>query len=141
MSKSVNLQLVDLLPDDMIWEIYQYLPVSIKAFLNKENYCLYHSFIKPRIFHFENYVRDTIRRDSPFVFTFVLEENGKKWLTNKKYYYKNKIFANYLYFIIDFCTENLSDKCRFVLESYLNRFGLCKNGHKKNIIQTVRWRK
>ena len=48
-----------------------------------------------------------------------IEENYKDWIHIKKYYYKNKIFSNYINFLIDYCIENDSEKCRQSLSEFL----------------------
>ena len=48
---------------------------------------------------YENYIRDTMRRDNSFVFEKIMRENYKKWWEISHYVYKNKIFKNYLYFM------------------------------------------
>ena len=135
------LHLIQWLPDELIREIYQYIPINIIVFLNKNNYNLHHKCLKKYITNYENFIRDTIRRDNEFVFTKIIEENHIKWLHIKKYYYKNKIFSNYIHFIMDYCIENESDKCRQTLSEFLKNVGLCQNQHKKNIVKHIRWRK
>ena len=44
-----------------------------------------------------------------------------------------------LYFIKDYCIENDSEKCRIMINNFLEKLGLCKNQHKKNIIRNIRW--
>lgn len=135
------LDYVKCLPDELIREISYYMPTTIIVFLNKVNYNLYHKSLKKNILNYENYIRDTVRRDNDFVFIKIIEENYKQWLRITKYYYKNKIFSNYINFIIDYCIENESDKCREVLIKFLKNVGLCQNRHKKNIVKHIRWRK
>jgi hypothetical protein len=135
------LELITYLPDELIREIRQYIPLTTVVFLNKNNYNLYHKCLKKNIIHYENYIRDTVRRDNEFVFIKIIEENYKHWIHIKKYYYKNKIFSNYINFLIDYCIENDSEKCRQTLSNFLKNVGLCQNRHKKNIVQHIRWRK
>ena len=52
----------------------------------------------------------------------------------------NIIYKNYIYFIKDFCIENNSEKCRITINNFLEKLGLCKNQHKKNIIKHIRWK-
>lgn len=128
------------LPYDIIEQIKQFIPKKILVFLNKSNYLLYHYTIKNYITNYENYIRDTIRRDNDFVFNNILIENYKKWLTIKKYTYKNIIFNNYLNFTNHYCIENDSTKCKKMLLVFMKEHGLCKNQHKKNIVKHIRWK-
>ena len=128
------------LPDDVIRYILEFLPLKTLVFTNKINYNLYHSLIKKYIINYENYIRDTIRRDNSFVFHKIIEENYMKWINIKKYSYQNKIYANYMYFALDYCIEHLSTKCRNELTAFLKEHGLCQNQHKKNITKHIRWK-
>ena len=94
------------LPDDIIMIIKDYIPKKYLIFISKENYISYHSLTKIMIKNYENYIRDMIRRDNDFVFQFIIEENYKIWYDIKQYKYKNMIFKNYLYFLINYCIEN-----------------------------------
>jgi hypothetical protein len=129
-----------LLPDEIVNLIKEYIPKKFLVFTNKEHYFLYHSLIKPSIRNYESYIHDIIRRDNEFVFQRIINENLQKWLSIKKYYYKNMIFNNYFYFVIYYCIENESDKCRALLNNLSKEQGLCKNLHKKNIIKYIKWK-
>ena len=62
----------------MLDKIYK-LPIEIKdlikdyinkinlVFTNRENYNIYHKIIKKYIVNYDNYIRNTIRRDNSFV--------------------------------------------------------------------------
>lgn len=128
------------LPSDIINLIKEFLPKSVFVFTNRENYQLYHPLIKPFIQNYENYIRDTIRRDNDFVFKMILRENYLKWYETKQYTYKNMVFKNYLYFTIQYCIENDSNNCRNVINDFLKEHGLGKNLHKKNVVKYIRWK-
>jgi len=128
------------LPDDVIRVIKEYLPITILVFTNKTNYFLYHSSLKKYISNYENYIRDAIRRDNSFVFNEIIKENYKLWLRIKNYSFKNAIYKNYIYFLLNYCIENNSSVCRLCLSDFLKQHGLCQNQHKKNIIKHIRWK-
>ena len=134
--------LINQLPLELVDIIYGYLAIRNIVFLNKSNYALYHNILKKFICNgkYTNYIRDMIRKDNEFVFEYILRENFKKWLGIKKYYYKNNIFANYIYFVLYYCIENHSSKCRTTVSNYLKNVGLDENQHKKNIIRNIKWR-
>jgi hypothetical protein len=126
----------------IINEIKKYISNKTLLFVNRENYINNHCLIRylvPRI-KFENYIRNILYRDFDFVFQQVIQENYLKWLQIKQYIYKNNIYKNYIYFIKGFCIENNSEKCRNVLNIFLEKLGLCKNQHKKNVIKHIRWK-
>lgn len=125
------------LPPEVIELIKEFLPRHTLVFTNKTFYNLYHYTIRSYIPLYENFVRDTIRRDNDFVFEKVLGENFERWINNRQYRYKNMNFANYIYFIMHFCIENNSNRCREVLISYLSKCDLCKNLHKKNVVKYI----
>ena len=131
---------INKLPEEIVGQIKEYIPNDIIVFTNKKNYLLHHIFIKYRVKNYENYIRDTIRRDNDFVFDKIIRENYKKWYEIKNYKYKNMIFKNYLYFAINFCIENDSNNCRNTINFFLKEHGLCKNLHKKNIVKYIKWK-
>jgi hypothetical protein len=126
------INLVNKLPMDIVNIIEEYVPKKEFVFTNKTNYELYHHLIKPNIKNYETYIRDTIRRDNNFVFEMIVRENYSKWFEIKKYTYKNYDFKNYAYFVINYCIENESSKCRTFIIDFLQELGLYKNQHKKN---------
>jgi hypothetical protein len=127
-------------PIEIIKIIQEFVPKRIWTFTNRENYKLYHIFLKPSITNYENYIRDTIRRDNYFVFERIIRENFSLWQNIKHYMYKNMIFKNYLYFSIHYCIENESTNCREILMKFLKEQGFDKNLHKKNIVKYIRWK-
>jgi len=129
------------LPDELIREIYNYIPFIVLVFINKTNYNLYHKLIRRTIHHYENYIRDVVRRDNEFVFYKIVEENYTRWVNIKKYIYKNTVYNNYISFLIDYCIQNASEKCRNSMMIFLKNVGLCQNQHKKNVCKHIRWKK
>jgi hypothetical protein len=128
------------LPDDIINLIKEFIPHNKLVFTNKNFYNLYHHTIKKSILLYENYIRDTIRRDNELVFEMVVRENIDFWLKNKQYRFQNIIFNNYVYFIKYFCIENNSERCRKVLLEILSKRDLSRNLHKKNVVKYIKWR-
>ena len=128
------------LPLEIINIIKEFVPKVVFVFTNRENYNMYHSLLRPYITNYENYLRDTIRRDNEFVCNMILRENYNQWYEIKKYRYKNMIFTNYLYFIIHYCIENDSNNCSNVIHDFLQEHGLGKNLHKKNVVKYIRWK-
>jgi hypothetical protein len=137
----INILDIMKLPDELLREIYDYIPYKNRIFLTKNNYEKYHSFIIRYIPNYDSFIRNIIRNDYLFVFEKHMRENNKKWLEKKKYYYKNKIFSNFGYFILEYCIENNSEKCKTLLTDFWCKEGLCQNRHKKNIYKHIRWKK
>ena len=128
------------LPPELIRYIKEYIPKKTFVFTNRENYNLYHSLLKPSIKDYESYIRSMIRQDNEFVFKKIVEENFSKWYEIRQYKYKNMIFNNYLYFVMNFCIENESNNCRKTVLEFLKEHGLGKNLHKKNIVKYIKWK-
>ena len=129
------------LPEEVVNIIYEFIPRTALLLTNNFYYTSYHKVLRSSIKQYENYIRDVIRRDNEFVFQKIVEENISRWLNMRQYRYKNKIFSNYFYFVIDYCIENDSDKCREILDYFIKERQLCKNLHKKNVVKYVRWTK
>jgi hypothetical protein len=128
------------LPPELIRYIKEYIPKKTFVFTNRENYKLYHPLIKPLIKDYESYIRCMIRQDNEFVFKKIIEENISKWYEIRQYRYKNMIFNNYLYFVMNFCIENESNNCRKTILEFFKEHGLGKNLHKKNIVKYIKWK-
>ena len=132
---------INKLPFFIVNEIKKYISEDKLIFVNREKYTNLHYLIRYQIpsIKFENYIRTIVYRDFDFVFQQIVQENYLKWLEIKEYSYKNSTYKNYVYFIKGFCIENNSEKCRIFLNNFLEKLGLCKNQHKKNIIKHIRW--
>jgi len=129
---------VNKLPQELINLIKEYIPKKSFVFTNRVNYLLYHYLIKKSIKNYENYIRNTIKRDNDFVFYMIFIENYHRWCEIKQYIYKNMVFKNYVYFTINYCIENDSNNCRNIINNYFKQHGLGKNTHKKNIVKYIR---
>jgi hypothetical protein len=130
------------LPTDLINEIKKYIPNKTLIFVNRQHYINKHYliiYLIPKL-KLENYIRNILYRDFDFVFQQIINENYLKWFDIKNYNYKNVIYKNYIYFIKGFCIQHNSEKCRTLLNIFLEKLGLCKNQHKKNISKHIRWK-
>jgi hypothetical protein len=128
-----------LLPIEISNIIYSFIPIITTLFLNKKSYCKHHTLVRKHILQYENYIRAMIRRDNDFVFKILICENFERWLYFKNYSYKSTIFSNYIYFLLEYCIENESDKCKQNVNYYIINSGLSQNQHKKNTSKTIRW--
>ena len=129
------------LPVVIIDMIKEYIGKKKLVFTNKKNYILYHSLIKPSIKNYDNYIRDTIRRDNSFVFEKIIKDNSERWFKTNEYIYKNIIFKKYIYFAMYFCIENESPKCKKIIDNLFEELGLSKNQHKKNLVKYIKRKK
>lgn len=133
---------INKLPTDLINEIKKYISNKNLIFVNRKKYIADHYLIRNLIpkMNFERYIRNIVYLDLDFVFTQILNENYLRWFEIKQYLYKNVIYKNYIYFIKGFCIENNSEKCRIMINLFLEKLGLCKNQHKKNLHKHIRWK-
>lgn len=128
------------LPQELCDVIYSFIPTRITLFLNKQMYIKNHKIVRRYVDQYENYIRAMIRRDNDFVFSLLIQENFQRWLFFKKYVYKTTQFSNYVYFLLEYCIENDSDKCKQIVNNYIVKSGLSENQHKKNTTKNIRWR-
>uniref|UniRef100_A0A6C0B9G1 Uncharacterized protein n=1 Tax=viral metagenome TaxID=1070528 RepID=A0A6C0B9G1_9ZZZZ len=125
------------LPEEMVKEIYAFVPNWVKVYLNKKYYLKYHKFIKRKCMKHDGYFRNIIRLDFDFIFQQSCSENMKQWLLRKQYKYKNNVFLNYAYLLEHLCIETESTKCRNILHFYIKKSGLNKNQHKKKVSKVI----
>lgn len=133
----------NILPDVLIDIIFDYLPLRINIFLNKNYYIQHHFFFYENILtrNKENFIRFIIRSNNSFVFQQLLTENFQKWIFDiKNYKYKNFVYKSYIYFLKDFCLFNESFQCLNTLTHFLDKHNLCQNQHKKNTVRNIRWK-
>ena len=128
------------LPNELISLIKEYIPKNRFIFTNRENYRLYHYLIRIRPNQFDDYIKNIIKRDNEYTLNLIIRENYFKWYEIKNYMYKNMIFKNYLYFVMNFCIENDSNNCRTIINDFLKEHGLGKNLHKKNVVKYIKWK-
>jgi len=130
------------LSNDLVIIIKSYLPKTSLIFLNKYYYKNYHYLIKNLIHknNFENFLRKIIRDDNDYVFSQVLIDFHPYINKIKNYKYKNVLYKNYFKFLIEYCIQKNSIKCRNILNEILKVQGLCQNRHKKNSLIHIRWK-
>jgi hypothetical protein len=140
-TESKYLLLIQQMPTDVIEYIKKFIPLSCLVWLDKKTYFNNHKIIHQLIPQnkYESYVRDMIRKDNHLVVSCLMRENFKRWTNFKKYLYKNVVYINYNYFLLDYCRENTSTNCANIINEYLKVTSLSKNQHKKNIVRNIKW--
>jgi hypothetical protein len=135
LNQRFKLQNINNLPEDMVREINSYIPKHYFVYTNKTNLNDYHETIKPIIMRknlFETYVRDMIKRDNDFIFSYILHENYNKWIFIKNYMDDFTLYPSYLSFLMNFCIIHNADKCRIILKNYIDlRNKIMKTKYKK----------
>jgi len=111
--------------------IYEYIPRRSLIWISRENYHKYHKLLNRT----NKNIRFVVRNDFCFLFSMMLRENGKKWSnqSSKKYIYKYVSYANYMDYLMDYCIESNSAKCRseIINTGYKNKF--------KKKTKNIRW--
>ena len=141
-SRSFNLNDLDKLPREIIEEnIWPYISIYIKLWLNKSYYIRYHHHTKKCIPYnlYESYVRNMIRNDYSFITERLLYDNFDDWIKILKYPYKDTLYNNYIFFLLHYAIENSSTKSKNLINNYLRISGYEKKWHKKNSIKYIRW--
>ena len=112
-------QLVRSLPTELADLLRTFIPVYSKRLLNKTYYVANHSAINIPANNIQTYVRKIIRQDHDFVFTQIIREKYKQYLTQANVAYKNTIYINYLYFLRAYCLDNESPRCYKMLNDLM----------------------
>jgi|TARA_B110000495_G_C22938964_1_gene549307 hypothetical protein len=116
---------MNLLPEDIINYIYDFIPLNVLCYLSATNYRRYnkehldylnntiygHHLKLNKKYTFDTYVRDLIKNNYYYIFEFVLKDNIKKWKALKKKRYKNFNYKSKLLFYTFYCMECKSNKC------------------------------
>jgi hypothetical protein len=63
-----------------------------------------------------------------------------KSIKNRNYLNKDCIYYNYLVFLNSYCIDHNSYKCKIIIQEILEKLGLSKNQHKKNLIKYIKWK-
>ena len=141
---------IDNVPEEILREIYTYIPYKNRALHTKTNYIFYNSkFIKNKIgfninsnysINWAQYIRRIIRNDFNFIFNILIYHEFNNWLNLKCYYYDNAVYRNFTEFINTYAIRNDAIKCRNILLKYFDINGLSKNRHKKIHYKNIRHR-
>tara|TARA_B100001059_G_C17756307_1_gene540102 strand:- start:818 stop:1222 length:405 start_codon:yes stop_codon:yes gene_type:complete len=110
---------IDKLPDDILPIIFSYVNEKQKIFLNKTFYNKYYKHIDSLIKHYDSYIKDIVRNDCKFTFEYIIARNFLKWYTMFNYHYGNKIYNNYIDFLLEFSRKNKSNKCLTIINLHL----------------------
>ena len=113
------MNIIDKLPDDILAIIFSYVNEKQKIFLNKTLYNKYYIYIDRFIVKYDSYIRDIIRNDCNFVFEYIILCNFVKWYKISNYHYGNKIYNNYIDFLLELTRKNKSNKCLAIINLHL----------------------
>ena len=136
----MKLELLHLLPDDIINYIWKFINSKYKIFVSKKNYELYNNLIDNMIpdNKIESYIREIIRKDFIYSFRKIYNRNYNHWLLMTNYpYSKEYIFNNYLSFIKFYAQKNNSSNClNFINEKFKTPN---QKLHKRKFTKNIKW--
>ena len=82
---------------------------------------------------YESYVRDIIRNDYNFIFENIFHRRYNDWMYRRyDYKYNNKIYSNYIDFLLFYANKNNSRKCYNLINLQLRLCEVKKKGCKNN---------
>ena len=130
------------LPGEIKKYIFLYIDYNTLMWINKDYYKKYHKLLikSPNIIKNKNeysFIRHIIKKDYAFVFEENLLENFNKWILKKKIYHGYLIYANYIYFLLNYCIEEKSPKCKNILVETMKSKGLYHNIKNKQIYKII----
>lgn len=133
------------LPVEIKKYIFLYIDNNTLMWINKDYYKKYHKLLinSSNIRKNKNeysFIRHIIKKDYDFVFEENLFENFNKWILKKKIYHGYLIYANYIYFLLNYCIQEKSPKCKNILVETMKSKGLYHNIKNKQIYKIIRYK-
>jgi hypothetical protein len=130
----MKIDMFQILPEDVLDIIWQYMSTKQKKLVNKENYeknqILYE-------YKADKFMRKIIRNDYNYLFARNINYSYEKWRKIKKWTYKKMILSNFIDYLRYLCIENNSNKCKIFLDNYERKNGYYQKKKFKNI-KTIR---
>lgn len=133
------MNIINFLPDDLLYIVWYHIDPKNKIFLSKTNYIKYNHLIDKLISNYESYLRDIIRNDYNFVFNYILLRNLNKWIKINNIHYNNTIFPCYINYLYNFAKNNKSYKCMDLINFNLNISKLKKLNCKDTRDKKKKW--
>ena len=80
------------------------------------------------------FIRDALRNKRDFIFKYIAKEHFDTWNTWRLYRFQNSIYNNYVSYILQFCIDTNSQKCRqIVLDAKNNMNNADREKQHKNV--------
>ena len=116
---------INKLPEDMVGEIYSFIPLKSLSLTNKFYWKRYYKIKVNQESLTTSYWRFLLRYDYSFIFKEYLEYYFIYFIKNKKVIYQNKIFPRKVELIKYLSTFVFnSQKCKNILELFMRNKGL-----------------
>ena len=114
-----------ILPDDLLYLIWNFLPSDKRVWFSKEmyykNYKIHITKMQINDTLYTSYIRFLVRKNLFIPLSLNINHNKKYklfMLTNRKYKYKANYFQNFIEFLFFYCIENRSQQCQNLLKEY-----------------------
>lgn len=137
----MNLNIINMLPNDIIEYIWKFVNKRQKIFISKSYYIKYNSYIDKVISgnYMESYIRDIVRKDYFFSFKNMFYRYLTHWMQMKNYPYSNNmVFTNYIHFLKFYAEKNSSHNCLNFIKKHLITDNL--KSHKYKSSKNSKWR-
>ena len=134
------LQRIMLLGDDETNNIFSYIRPTTLSLLTKPLYIEHHHTILIKTLHrdYSAFIRDTLRNKRDFIFKYIAKEHFDTWNTWRLYRFQNSIYNNYVSYILQFCIDTDSQKCRQIVLDAKNNMNNMNNADREKQHKNVR---
>ena len=111
------LERILLLGDDEKNVIFSYIEPRVLALLSTKLYTQHHKHItlQPEDRDYNGFIRDILRNERDFIFKYIAHEHFTTWNSWRVYKFQNSTYNNYVSFLLQFCTDTNSQKCRKII--------------------------
>ena len=131
---------MEYLPDEIIKIIYDFLPTVSKMLLTKKLFNSHYYIInkKKKITKkYHNYLRFLIQKKCYLHFDIILHIHCGKFISIKKWKYKNSTYPNFLVYLKEYALKNNSQNCYEMIKKLLEPSK--KNKYKRIRTRNIRW--
>ena len=134
---------LNILPEVIVGEIFKFLPRNTTYILNKTYFILHYPILIENFdvnnTRFQSYIRRIIRKDCNFQLRYLLNTHFKRWNKRLNWKYKQNTFPSYISFIKLLSIKYNSQRCRSLIDQFLETSLSKKNRHKKIRSKNSRW--
>ena len=131
---------MDIIPEEIIKIIYEFLPISKKKLLTKKSFNLYYyvnNKDKKINKMYTKYLKFLIQKKCYIHIDIIMHIFCGKFLSIKKWKYKHKTYPNFLVYLKDYALKNNSQKCYELIKHLLEPSK--KNIYKRIRTRNIRW--
>ena len=127
------------LPLVLVAEIYKFIPLKTLVLCSKDNWINYYNFFLKTKQLNQSYLRNILRKDLNFVFSYYLQYYFKKFIKPRKIKYNSYIFSTYMNLIRHITITYDSQKCYQIVLDFEEKNAIDKKKYKKKKIKLNKW--